>query len=74
MMQILWSRNVDNKKLNLSSWESISVLKSMGGWGIKNFLLFSNFLCLKSICGNVFLGRVYGKIFYMLSISKYCQL
>jgi hypothetical protein len=35
------------KKMALASWKRIVVLKSLGGWGLKNIFLFS-----KSIIDN----------------------
>jgi hypothetical protein len=50
IFQFLWSGAVNQKsKIHLTSWESISKPKVLGGWGIKNIKWFNIALVLKTI-------------------------
>lgn len=42
MFQFLWAGSSTRHKFHLTNWESISVPKKMGGWGLKNLDWFSS--------------------------------
>jgi hypothetical protein len=61
MFHFLWVDYSEGRKFHLSSWESLSIPKKLGGWGIKHLDWFGKSLCMK-ICGEVSLVQDCGLI------------
>jgi len=51
---LLWSSSGADNKIHLASWELLSKLKCLGGWGLRNLVLFSRALRMKSLWRGLF--------------------
>ena len=57
-----WHGKAPTIKFHLTSWESLSKPRFLGGWGIKNLALFNSSLCSKSLWWPLHNEGIWGKV------------
>jgi len=69
MINFLWACNSSKHKMHLTRWESISLPKRKGGWGIKNLMWFRTTLRLKTFWRGIQHGGIWRKVL----LAKYLK-